>query len=158
MLFPAGPRWHREQHCGPPSYIGAIIIKKLLTTPGPANQRNSDYLTGGFVVPLTSPHCDGDCQSDSSVISPDISRHKRNLGVRQLDDYRPYWFARDLRGSRGSKGAKVSEMSAGARVDISYISSGLPACQSHLLSLGRQIERHQDVVIKNHCQLLFNSA
>ena len=66
------------------------------------------------------------------------------MGVRQLDDYRPYWFARDLRGSRGSKGARVSEISARVRVDISYISSsssGLPACQSHLLCLGREIER-----------------
>ena len=37
-----------------------------------------------------------------------ICRHKRNLAVRNLADYRPYWFARDL---RGSKGTKVREMS-----------------------------------------------
>merc|ERR1711879_59851 len=46
--------------------------------------------------------------SEPSLVSlEDDERHKRNLGVRHLDDYRPYWFARDLRGSRGSKGAKV---------------------------------------------------
>ena len=32
-----------------------------------------------------------------------ISRQKRNMAVRQLADYRPYWFARDLRGSKGAK-------------------------------------------------------
>ena len=31
-------------------------------------------------------------------------RHKRNpLGLRELTDYRPYWFARDLRGSQEAK-------------------------------------------------------
>ena len=32
-----------------------------------------------------------------------ICRHKRNLAVRDLADYRPYWFARDLRGSQEAK-------------------------------------------------------
>ena len=33
-----------------------------------------------------------------------VCRHKRNHhGVRELADYRPYWFARDLRGSQGAK-------------------------------------------------------
>ena len=74
-----------------------------------------------------------------------ICRHKRNLAVRNLADYRPYWFARDL---RGSSRAKVSLMSVQQRnyfYSLSY--SGLPPCQSHLLSLGREIERHEMMMI-----------
>ena len=52
------------------------------------------------------------------MVSISISRHKRNLGVRQLADYRPYWFARDLRGSKGTKVRARAGARAGASVDI----------------------------------------
>ena len=101
----------RELNCGPHSYIGGII-KKLLSTPGPENERRRFYPTGG------RRSC---CYRDLTesllsvlMISISISRHKRNLGVRQLADYRPYWFARDLRGSKGTK----VRAGAGARASV----------------------------------------
>ena len=97
----------RELNCGPHSYI-----KKLLSTPGPENERRRFHPTGGMRL------C---CYPDLTesllsvlMVSISISRHKRNLGARQLADYRPYWFARDLRGSKGTK----VRARAGARASV----------------------------------------